>query len=203
MFSVLAYGTMYALILHAATAEMAVLDAQVRRLGAHVNCHVAWPLRRKHTMFSRFLLLVLGEVVLEVVCRYLLASRSTPFFTLVVVYEAGSAVLLLGICACFLPSKHSPFHYMVPTSLEYALDEEVGDEEGGEGADAQSRVRSRVRRVLSARRHGREREEDVAVMEQLRLSRALRWVTWAFLLVYCTARAFDNRSHSFSGPRRR
>lgn len=171
LFSVLAYGTMYALILHAATAEMAVLDAQVRRLGPHVNCHVAWPLRCKHAMFSRFLVLVLGEVALEVVCRYLLASRSVPFLTLVVVYEAGSAALLLGICACFLPSKHSPFHYMVPTSLEYALEPGDGDEEGG---DAQSRIRSRVRRVLSARRHGREREEDVAAMEQLRLSRALR-----------------------------
>lgn len=180
VFALCTYGLLYALILRAGWREMAVLEGQVSKLGAGACAMAAGPLRQKHRAFRWFLLLVLGELALEGVCRYLLAAQSVSFFALVAVYEVTSTVLLICIGACFAPRAYSPFHFMVPTSLELGAPgqeaEGVDAEEGagGAGTGSDEARTARVRRALSSRHRSREQEEDVAAMDRLRLARAQR-----------------------------
>jgi hypothetical protein len=169
--TVCTYGLLYAFILYAAWREMAVLQSQVRKLSAQVLAAAVRPLRQKHHAFRIFLVLVLADLGLEVVCRYLLATHAASFVTTIALYECVTAALLVGVAVCFAPRAYSVFHYMVPTSLEYELP-------GGEGATpaagAGDRRAERVRIELSGRSRFRESAEDVAHLERLRRARTLR-----------------------------
>lgn len=188
VYTLCTYGTMYAVIVRAACREMAVLQGQVDRLGPWTSLVAAEPLRAKHASFRWFLLLVLAEIALEVLCRCLLASHAVSYLTLSVLYESVSLVLLVAIGACFAPRAYSPFHFMVPTSLEYVLagaDGEGDDAQPlGEADELEDQREVRVRRFLSRRTHAREAEEDVAALERLRLARAQRWVV--VVAFYCS-----------------
>lgn len=142
IYSVALYGTMFIVILRAATREMACLQGQVRCLTAHMAVDAVQSLRDKHSMFLCFLVLAFCELLLEGSCRYMLAAKHVPFLALLLVYELVSTGILLGVGWSFRPRQYSPFHFMVPTSLEYAPVPPVptmlgGDEGEGEGERVQ------------------------------------------------------------------
>lgn len=171
LFTVLTYGLLYALALCNTWREMAVLHAQVRKLTPSMASLATEPLREKHSLYLRFLLLLLTEVCLEVVCRSLLASPTAPFLAVLFVYELGSVAVLCGMGMSFQPRVYSPFYFMAPTSLEcrQASGPELIEGEAGVAEE------SRVRRMLNSRMHHREREDDIAALELLRRTRIQRY----------------------------
>lgn len=182
IYSVVLYGVMYLFILRSARQEMSVLTAQVKDLAPGAAAVAAEPLREKFAMFRWFLVLVFFALLLEAVCRYLYAARSAPFYLLVAVYEAGSTLIVVSLCWLYRPREFSPFFFMMPTSLEHnaLLVSQEGEEGNQEDAadrlmDEDWRERRERSRVLSRRGHSREREDDVAGIDRLRLSRVQRY----------------------------
>lgn len=194
LYSVFMYGIMYSVILHSAWREMAVLAAQVKALTPTMAAVAVEPLREKNHLFRCFIALVTCELLLEALCRYLLAARAGPFLVLVLVYEGCSTVLVVLMGVIYRPREYSPFFFMMPTSLEYSsllAEEEAADREdrralrGGRGgaggagggdarAEAEWRARRNRSRLLSRRAHSREREDDAANIERLRVARVQR-----------------------------
>lgn len=195
IYSAALYGAMYCIILRSALREMAVLSAQVQCLTERMAPLAVEPLREKHVLFQRFLVLVLCELLLEGTCRYLLAAGTLPFIALLLVYELGSAAFLLLIGWSYRSRQYSPFYFMMPTSLEYSALagreeggeaqererlhlQEADDEQGGgswwafdRGGGGGATGRRRERAIMT---HSREREDDVAAIERVRLARAQR-----------------------------
>lgn len=191
IYSVVLYGTMYAVLLTSAQREMAVLAAQAKALSPTMAQVAAIPLREKYHLFRSFLAVAFGSLLLEVVCRYLFAARVGPFYVLVMVYELGSTVLVMLLGWLYRPRQYSPFFFMMPTSLEYGAllsqeeeeqeqeqeEEDLGNVRGGDGAgdgDLWRERRTRMR-LLGQRAHSREREDDVADLERLRFARVHRF----------------------------
>lgn len=172
-----------------------MLDGQGRCLTERMSALAAEPLREKCDLFRRFLTLVFCELLLEASCRYLYAAQSTPFLVLLLLYELCSTLFLVLIGVQFRPRQYSPFFFMMPTSLEYGAvpTEEVEQEEVAEeprrteegasgwwglrGVGAMTN-RGSSRRGLTSREHSREREDDVAAIERIRLSRTQRYSLW-------------------------
>lgn len=175
------YGLLYAFILRAGCAELAVLQGQSDKLVARAFADAIQALRQKYVAFRVFLALLLVEVCLEVACRYLLASKAVPFFALIALYEVTNAVATLSVAACYSPRNYSAFHFMVPTSLECMELPAAGGAGGAEDSRSE-----RVRRALSNRWRGRENADDVESMEDVRRGRASRYSSAGFLPFCCT-----------------
>ena len=182
IYSVVMYGTMYAVLLISARREMAVLASQVKALSPTMAPVAAGPLREKCHLFRCFLGLAFCSLLLEILCRYLFAARVGPFYVLVMVYEIGSTVLVVLLGWLYRPRQYSPFFFMMPTSLEYGAllsqeaAEDIEDVTGRRGQNDSTwwqEHRARMR-LLDQRVHSREREDDVADLARMRFARVHR-----------------------------
>lgn len=196
-FLVATYGLLYGVVVHSAVREMAVLNGQVQKLSGDMHAGVVQSIvERRHT-FIFFLLLLLAEMVLEGLSRYILATHVMSFFSLVVLYELTSTILLVSMAACFMPRKYSPFYFIVPTSLEVGELALVG-EGGGGMVDGEDEETSRVRRALTRRHRNRdhwEEDVDIAGIERLRFARSQRLICSNVVLYL-----FDELFTLFLGP---
>ena len=179
------YGLLYSVILHSALRELSVLNGQAQKLSNGMHAGVVQSLREKGKRFRCFLMLLLVEIVLEAVSRYILVSQVWSFFSLVLMYELASTVVLACMGSCFTPRRQSPFYFIVPTSLEVGEGANPNHTAGaaGAGTDDENEIvgedeeTRRVRRALTRRHRVHdhwEDNEDGAGLERLRFARSQR-----------------------------